>query len=137
MAIIAAKGTVLQREISSVFTTIGNVRNIDGPDMTVVTGEVGLLTSSVGIPHAVTGHVEGGMVNIDGFFDPVLSSIQSLTDDVTTPVSVNWKILYSDGATTAWPFAGIMAKFKPSARFNDFLRFDAGVKLNGIPTLPT
>jgi hypothetical protein len=30
-----------------------------------------------------------------------------------------------------------MERFNPSARFNAFIMFDFGVKVDGIPTLPT
>ena len=134
----SAKGTVLQLSIAASFTTIAQVQSISGPDAEVETIETRDLSSGTGVPHMVTGYVEGGSVSFSGFFDPVAATHQALTDLISTPSSSeSWKIIYSDSGTTAWPFTGILKSFTPKAEAGSALMFDGSVKLNGIVTYPT
>lgn len=138
MTKIAAKGTVLQLSIASVYTTIAQLDNIDGPDAEVDISDVTALDSGVGREFKPSGHVNGGTVNLGGFFDPVGTTLQALTDIVTAPVVAAWKIIFSDAASTVWPFSGAMQKApKPTAAVGEFLKFDASIKLDGMVAYPT
>lgn len=137
MAKIAAKGTALQLSISSVYTTIACVKRLSGPDVEVQEGEVNALDSGVGMEYAPTGHVNGGTVRGTLYMDPVAATFQALTDLITAPAVALWKILWSDGATTAWPFSGIFKGAVPSAEFNGFLMADFSIRLSGMVTYPT
>lgn len=133
----AGKGSILQLEIASVFTTITQLLSIDGPDMKPEVYESRTLDDGAGIGQKPTGYVNGGTVSVEGFFDPVGATHQALTDLVTAPAVVNWKIKYSDGSATAWPFAGTLTNFKTSIKMNDGIKFNGEITLDGIPTLPT
>jgi len=134
---IASKGTALQLSISSVFTTIASITDLDGP-----TAEPGVfnpttLDGGVGIPAKPTGYVSGGTVTCNGYFDPVETTHQACTDLLTAPAVASWKILWSDSATTAWTFSGVLSQFSPSATTEDGLKFAMSVTLDGIPSYPT
>lgn len=137
MAKIASKGTALQLSISAVFTTIAQVSGLRGPGMKPQTYDATALDSGVGMEKKPTGFVDGGEVSGDMFFDPVAVTHQALTDLVTTPAVASWKTLWSDVATTAWPYSGTLSNFEPSASLNDGLKAAFGITLDGIPTLPT
>ena len=137
MTKIAAKGTHIQKSISAVFTTIAQVTNISGPDAEVQTGDVTSLDGGVGMEFASTGYVNGGTVSFTLWLDPVASTLQAITDDITTPASGSWKIKFSDSATTEWAFSGFVTKCSPTAEVNGHLTCDCEIKLTGIPTYPT
>lgn len=137
MAKIASKGTALQLSIASVYTTITQVEGLQGPGMKPQTFDATALDSGVGMEFKPTGYTDGGELTGNLFFDPVAATHQALTDLVTTPAVASWKTLWSDGATTAWPFTGVLNNFDPSASKNDGLKAAFGIKLDGIPTLPT
>lgn len=134
---IASKGTNLQLSISSVYTTIASVSDLDGPSAEPGIFNPTTLDGGVGIPTKLTGYVAGGTMSFNGYFDPVETTHQALTDLLTTPAVSNWKIVWSDAATTAWTFAGVLTQFSPSATVDDGLKFAASIQVDGIPTYPT
>jgi hypothetical protein len=138
MARIKGKGSILELEIASVFTAIAQLTGIDGPEAEVEDDEsTALDTSGAGKTYAPTGWVEPGEVESEGLFDPVLASHQALTDLLTAPATVNWKLKFADAAVTVWPFAGHLKKLGPTIDMNKLTRFSFGIKLSGIVTYPT
>lgn len=137
MAKNKSKGTALQLEIATVFTTIAGVTSLDGPDPEVKTFDATSLDGGVGEEVEPTGYVKGGNVSGKLFFDPVAATLQALTDLLLAPAVVNWKILWSDAATTAWPFAGILKKVKPAAEISNGLLADFEIELDGLVAYPT
>jgi hypothetical protein len=127
MSKFTSKAVALQKSISAVYTTVIQMKSIDYPDAEVETVEITALDGGVGEC--------GG----SGYFDPVATTHKNLTTDITTPPSTapTWKILNSDGATTAWPFSGFLTKFTPKAEVGQFLMFDLKIRLTGLVTYPT
>lgn len=138
MAKIASKGTLLKAEIASVFTTIAQVIDLNGPDAEVQTFPSNTLDQAgAGIGKEPTGFTDGGTISGNLFFDPTAATHQILTDDLTTPAKRNFKVVWSDGSSTEWPFSGITKRFTPSASLTDGLKAAFSVEVNGIVTYPT
>ena len=138
MSKIKSKGTVLQQEISSVFTAVAQIISLDGPEAETETYESDTLDNTgSGIPYDETGRTEGGSQSGELFFDPVLAGHQAITDLLTTPAGCNWKQIFADTATTEWPFAGAGISFGPRVALNDGLKASFSIKLDGIVTYPT
>ena len=137
MTKIAAKGTHIQKSISAVFTTIAQVTNISGPSAEVQTGDVTSLDGGVGMEFATTGYVNGGEVTFTLWLDPVATTLQAITDDLTTPATSSWKLKFSDSATTEWAFSAIVTGVSPTAEVNGHLTADVTLKVTGLPTWPT
>lgn len=135
---IKSKGTKLQKEISMVFTDVPGVHQLttDGVDVEDY-DDTTLDQAAAGRGHSPTGYAEGGSVNGQLFFDPVDTTIQSMTDDITTPAKVNWKVIWSDGAATEWPFSGFMKFLNVTADMANALVAPFSVKLDGLFTYPT
>jgi len=137
MTKVASKGTALQLSISAVFTTVVQITNIDGPDSEVQSFDSTSLDSGVGMEKDVTGFVDGGNVSGECFFDPVAVTHQALTDVITAPAVSSWKIVWSDAASTEWPFSGILKKFTPTAALAEGLKAAFEIELDGMVTYPT
>lgn len=137
MAKLSSKGTTLQLEIATVFTSIFGLTSIKGPSAEVGTMDTTDLASGVGREKDPTGHTDGGMVTFSGFFDPVAATLQALTDLLAAPAVVDWKEIWPDVANTEWPFSGILKKCEPSADLDQPLRFDGEIELDGLCTYPT
>lgn len=136
MTVLKCKGTNLQHEIASTLTTIAQVLSIDGPDPEVETFEADTLDNSgAGIPMKPTGRVSGGTVSFELFFDPALAGHQDLTDQITTPASTNWAIVFSDA--TSWEFAGVFKGLSPAVDLADGLKASGEIELDGIVSYPT
>lgn len=137
MAKVISKGTQLQLDIATVFTTIAQVLGLDGPGAEVETYDATALDSGVGKEKKPTGYVEGGEVSGDLLFDPVLVTHQALTDLLTTPAVKAWKEIFADAAPTTWPFNGILKTFSPTVDMADGLKASFSIELDGIVNYPT
>src|SRR5690242_18452314 len=138
MSKYTSKGAQLQKSISSVFTTIVQMKSIDYPDAEVETVDITALDSAAGKEYGTTGYVDGGEAGGSGFFDPAGTTHKNLTESLAAPPSAadSWKIINSDGASTAWPFSAFLTKFTPKAEVGQFLMFDLKLRLTGTVTYP-
>ena len=138
MAKVPSKGTVLQQEISSVFTAVAQLTEISQGGIESETYDATTLdTSGAGKEYSQTGYSEGGTVDISGFYDPALAGHQAITDLVTTPADQNWKIIYADTGTTECPFTSAGLSWETTAAMADGLKFSSSLKVDGLLTLPT
>lgn len=138
MAKIKGKGTQLQLSISSSYTTIAQVTRITGPDATVQTYDATALDSSVGREKKVTGFVDSGTVTFSLWLDPTATTLQALTDLITTPVDGSaWKLIFPDGSSTTWSFTGPVKKVTPSVELDRGITADCQLEIDGIVTYPT
>jgi len=131
-----SKGTVLQLSIASVYTAIAQAMEINAPDAEVQDFDATCLDSGVGMEHKPTGYTEGGKCSASGMFDPQHASHKACTAFLAAPAIALWKIVWSDGATTAWPFSGLLKKFTPKASVADGLKYDLEIQLDGLVTYP-
>lgn len=137
MAKIASKGTLLKMEISSVFTTIAQVYELNAPPGDVQTFNSTDLAGGVGMTHAVTGYVDTGELTASLFFDPTAATVKAMTAKITTPAENNFKVVWSDGSATEWGFAGIIRSLGPKATLQDALKADVRIQVSGLVTYPT
>lgn len=138
MAKVVSKGTVLQQELSMVFTAVAQVISLEQTGAESETFECTTLdTSGAGKEYGETGYTEPGSVNFELFYDPALAGHQAITDLLTTPASQNWKVIYADTGTTEYPFTGVGVSFDVTVAMNDGLRASGAIKLDGLGTWPT
>lgn len=137
MTAIASKGTAIQLSIASTFTTIAQVYELTGPGPEVGRFEWTNLGSGTGRRKLPTGYVDGGTVSWSMFFDPVAATLQALTALITTPAVASWKVIWSDAASTEWPFSAILVGLEPKATLDDGLKCDCEADLDGLVTYPT
>jgi hypothetical protein len=137
MAKIAPKGAAIQLSIASVFTTIAQLIEWNGPDPEVQTYNATALDSGVGMEKKPTGWVDGGMLRGSGWMDPVAATFQALTDLIAAPAVSSWKAVWPNVAATEWPFSAILKKISPRVVQTEGLRFDFEAELDGIVAYPT
>ena len=138
MAKVKCKGTVLQQELSMVFTAVAQVASLEVTGGESETTEVTTLdTSGAGKEYMSTGYSEGGSVSGELLFDPALAGHQAITDLITTPAEQNWKIIFADTGTTEMAFTGAGVGFDITVAQNDALRASFAIKCDQLPTYPT
>lgn len=138
MAKVKCKGTVLQQEISSVFTAVAQVISIDiGETKTETWDSTSLDTSGAGKTKGQTGYAEPGDVSFEIFFDPALAGHQAITDLVTTPAENNWKVIFADTGSTELPFASAGVGFGATVDMGDGLKASVSLETTGLPTYAT
>lgn len=136
MAKLKGKGTKLQQFIATVFVDIAQVLSIDLSGAGVETFESDTLdNAATGIPYDLTGRAEGGTVSMELFYDPSLAGHQTLTDNITTPAKVDYKVIYAD--TKEEPFSGMITDRGVRVALNDGLKSTMQFKVDKLATFPT
>jgi len=136
MAKVPGKGTVLQQELSMVFTAVAQLTDIAMSGAESETYDATTFDSGVGKEYGQTGYAEGGSVDVSGFYDPGLAGHQAISDLVTTPADQNWKVIFADSGTTEISFTSAGVSFGITAAMSDGLKFDTSLKVDGLPTFP-
>jgi hypothetical protein len=98
MAKIPGKGTILQVEIASVYTTIANRVEISGPSAEMGEFDVSDLDSSV--LQTVATMLDPGELTMKVWYDPNLAGHIQLNTDLAAGTVRNYKLKYADGLTT-------------------------------------
>lgn len=133
----SSKGTLLQREIATVMTTVASVTSISGPDAeTQFFDATDLLSDDVedGEP---TGQGTPGSVSGDLWLDPLDSTHQVLFADLASRQPVDWQIVFPATGAPAIVFNGTLSSFTPQASVGDGLKASYGIKLRSLATYPT
>jgi hypothetical protein len=137
MAQLKCKGTVLEREIASVYTAVAQVLSIDLPKMQSETYEADTLdNANAGIPYKVTGRTEGDSVGFELFFDPALTGHKGMLALLTTPAAQNWKVKFADAGPSTWTIPSSGFSFGGKVDMKDGLKAQCSFKVDGLPTFP-
>lgn len=122
---------------SEVFTTIAEVRDIEGPELELEAKEV-TSHDSAGWREYIGTLLSGGEVSFDLNFIPT-NATQSysagLIRDMVNRTKRNFRIVFPDGGSTTWTFAALVTNFKPSAAVEDELMAEVTLQVSGQPTL--
>jgi hypothetical protein len=133
-------GTLLQQgdgETPETFTTIANVGDIDGPDMSLDTEEVTNHGSEDGWDEHEGTILRGGEVGFPINYLPTESTHDmetGLQADMINRVRRNYRLIYPDADENGYQFKGIVTGFKPKAPVKGILRSDIKFKLTGPVT---
>jgi len=134
MVKVKSKGTVLQQELSSVFTAVSQLDSITYTGAESETYDCTTLDGAVGREYSQTGYSEVGEVSISGFFDPALAAHTEIRDLIDTPAAQNWKVIFADTATTTMSYTSAGASWENTVAMNDGLKFSSTHKVTGLPT---
>ena len=138
---IDAFGTLLQRGDGATpesFTTIGEVGDIEGPELETDTEDVTNHSSTGGYEEVIGTILRTGEVTFPVNYIPT-----NATHNATTGLLLDWKnktlrnfqLVFPDGSSTTWSFSAIVTAFAPQAPVAGKLGADVTLKLSGQPTL--
>ncbi len=138
MAVIKSKGTVLQLEISEVYTAVAGILDLSwgGAKATAFAHDT-LDNANAEIPKMETGSTECGEISGNLFFDPVLAVHEALLDLLDTPDVYDWKLIFADDASTEWPFSSAGFGLGLTIALNDGVKAPFSIELAGLPDFPT
>ena len=120
------------------FTTIAEVRDIEGPELEAEAKEVTSHDSPGGWREYITTLLSGGEVSFDLNFIPThatLSPSTGLVKLLRSRTLRNFRLVFPDVAATAWTFAALVVGFKPSGPVEDELSAEVTLQVSGEPTL--
>lgn len=116
---VLAKGTTLQLSIGGVFTTVAQMVDIDGPEMSVGTVSTVNLNSVAQTKRPTL--PDGGTVSGTLQYDPEDPTHTALFNLIWASDVESWKLNYPDGPQSTHAFDGILTKLKPTGMENEEL----------------
>lgn len=140
MSRYSAHGTQLQigdGASPEVFTTIAQVRDIQGPGLSTNIID-GTDHDSGGAKSKVAGVRDGGQLTLDIAYDPAHGTHNAATGllrDWKNGTLRNFKLVFPDAGNTAWSIAGLVQGFQPTAPVDDLLTAAVTLEVSGDPTL--
>ena len=123
---------------SETFTTIAEVRDIEGPELELEAKEVTSHDSPGGWREYIGTLLTGGEVSFDLNFIPTnatQSYTSGLIEDMVGRTKRNFQLIFSDTGATTWAFTALVTGFKPSAGVEDELLAEVTLQVTGQPTL--
>lgn len=137
---LAAYGVLLKignGATSETFTTIAEVRDIEGPSLELEAKEV-TSHDSGGWREYIGTLLTGGEVSFELNFIPT-NATQSysagLIEDMVNRTKRNFQLVFSDTGATTWLFTALVTAFSPSAAVEDELMAEVTLQVTGAPTL--
>lgn len=123
-------------EISSVYTAVAQVRDINGPNMSRDTIEVTSRDSTGQAREYLAGLLENGEVTFDLVYDPdttthSASASGGLITLLAAGTSNNFRVSFADTTATTATFAGLVTGFQPKMPLNGAQTADVTIKVSG------
>ncbi|MEE1835760.1 phage tail tube protein [Streptomyces sp. SP17KL33] len=136
MAGLDAFGIALKRgdgaTPTEVFTTIGNVTSVSGPEIERETYDVTAHDSVDGWREFVGGLKDGGEVSLELNYDPRIHD--ELVEDFEDTAPRNYKLTFP-GTLGEWAIKLILTGFSQEAPVDDKLSAELTFKVSGKPTI--
>jgi len=120
------------------FTTIAEVMDISGPELSADTEEVTSHSSTDGWKEKIITLLDGGDVTFELNFIPTgatHSYAAGLLKDLANRTRRNFQHVFPNVGATTWSFSAYVTKFPVRAPVNGVLRVPVTLTLTGKPTL--
>lgn len=138
----ASFGTTLEVDESGTYQAIAHLEEVNSPDTEVqLTDNPDLDQANGWMTRMVTGIVDPGTQQFNGFFDPAAEGQDTLlslrdapaTDPTVDPTGFKTKWAKS-GAAGTWTYTAFVTKFNVKAALADALKFTCTLALSGVIT---
>lgn len=126
-------------EIASVYTTVAQVRDINGPNMARDTVEVSSRDSTGQAKEYLAGMLDEGEVTFDLVYDPdaqthSASASGGLITLMRAGALNNFRVSFADTTATTATFSGLVTGFQPTAPLNGAQTASVTIKISGLIT---
>lgn len=123
-------------EISAVYTTVAQVRDINGPNMSRDMVEVTSRDSTGQAKEFLAGLLDNGEVTFDLVYDPDSTTHSaSATGGLITLLAAgtqnNFRVSFADSTATTATFAGLVQQFQPTMPLNGAQTASVTIKVSG------
>lgn len=140
---VASHGTLLQKGNGAgpeVFTTIAEVTEITPPALKRESIDATSHASPAAWHEKLKGLKDPGQVTFSINYLPANAThgigVGGLLGDFSNDTTIsNWKLVFTDGSSTAWIFPAFVVSFAPKAPLNGRLTADVTLEISGQPTL--
>lgn len=127
-------GVVLQRNISSTWTTIAQLQDVVGPSRSKSVWDATTKDSSARTREFASGLRDGGEVTVTILYDPSSTTHLQLLTDYAADTTASYRVAYADGSTYGDTFAAIVTGFVPNGPMDGLLSADVTLKVSGVIT---
>ena len=120
------------------FTTITEVRDISGPEISLDTADVTSHDSVGGWEEHIGTILRSGNVTFDINYQPTDATHDAgtgLIADMVARTLRNFELTFTDPGATTWSFSAIVVGFTPTMPVADELSASVTLKVSGQPTL--
>lgn len=131
---ISSFGTLLKMgngATTEVFSTIAEVLDIDGPDLSLSTEEVTNHGSTGGWEEHIGTILSGGEVSFEINYVPTAPTQAALITAMTTRDVTNFQVIYPNAGSDGFGFAALVTGFKSKAPVKGKLAADVKFKITG------
>lgn len=132
---LESQGMVIQLSDDAspeVYTTIGQINSITGPDGTAAEIDVTDLSSTA--KEFKMGLADEGSVTLEGFFKPSDTQHAALRTKRNTRVTGNFQIVFTDSPQTTWSFAAYVPTLSITAGVDAALTGSITLRITGAIT---
>lgn len=122
--------------IPEVFTTIFEITDINGPNLSVDKIDTTNHSSPGGFRQKVAGLIDAGDISFSVNFVPTATTHNASTGLLywlKNKTVKNWQLVFPD--TTAWTLPAFLTKFQPKEPVDGKLSADVALTISGQPTL--
>lgn len=113
------------------FTTIAEVTGLGGPGETLELIDATHMESPSGYREYIPSLLDSGEISVDLNFLPGTAGQTGLRSDLVNKVRRNFEMVWTDGDSTTYSFAGYVTNIEPSASIDDKLSASATIKVTG------
>lgn len=121
--------------MSEIFTTIGEVLSVTGPNMNMTPVDVTNMDSANAIREYIAGLRDSGEVTVTVNFLPDNTGQTQVVTDYKARTKRNFKITWTDSTPAIWSFAAFITNIEPNAVVDDRLQATLTMKLTGDVTI--
>jgi len=115
---------------------IADLKSINGVDMSADTLDTTTLNSEGGYREFIQGLKDAGEVSISGYLNASDSNGQiAIISAFDSGAKLAYSILFPSALGASWDFNGIVTGIKTGAEIEDFIPFEATIKISGKPAL--
>jgi predicted secreted protein len=138
---IFAQGTLLKigdGAGTEVFTTIAEVTDIGGPELTLEVADVTNHSSTAGWREKIGAILDGGQVSLSINYiptDATHNNTAGLVRDLRSRTKRNFQLVFSDSGNTTWAFTALVVSFSPAEPIDGQLAAEVSLDITGQPTL--
>lgn len=123
-------GITLQYDLDGMptWTTIANIRSLDGPALTAEVIDSTCHDESIGYRSYIEGLRDSGDVTIEIAYDPA-GATHAWLHATGRGATKDYKITFPDTGSTTWSFSGIVTNFTPKAPVDGLMTADVTIKV--------
>lgn len=138
MTTLGSHGTLIKKgdggNPTETFTTIGEIKDIKGPGFTRNLHDASTQTSDWAV--VLPGMKRAESITFDINFDPsepTHDHLSGLLADYLNNTKRNFQVVFPDGGSTKWQFAGYVTSMPPEAPVDGVLTASVTIQIDGEP----